>query len=131
MTQSVLPFLMFQGEAEAAVQFYVSLFPDGEIRRIDRYGPGQPGTEGTVAGGEFRVGGQTVLFHDNPVKHAFSFTPASSLFVQCGSEAEIDSLAERLADGGEVLMELANYGFSRKFTWVNDRFGVSWQINLA
>ncbi len=58
------------------------------------------------------------------------FTPATSLFVDCASEAELDALFARLPDGGEVLMAPANYGFSRKFAWVSDRFGVSWQLNL-
>ena len=67
---------------------------------------------------------------DSPVKHAFTFTPASSLFVECESEDEIDRIAAALGDGGAVLMPLADYGFSRRFTWLNDRFGVSWQLNL-
>lgn len=68
---------------------------------------------------------------DSPVHHAFKFTPASSLFVDCASESVIERIARDLSDGGEVLMPLSNYGFSRKFTWLNDRFGVSWQLNLA
>jgi predicted 3-demethylubiquinone-9 3-methyltransferase (glyoxalase superfamily) len=130
MTKSIQPFLMFEGQAEAAMTFYLSLFADGEISRLDRYGPGEPGVEGSVRRAEFAIGGQTVLCMDSPVKHAFTFTPASSLFVECDAEAQIDSLAERLAEGGRVHMELANHGFSRKFAWVDDRFGVSWQLNL-
>ena len=53
-----------------------------------------------------------------------------SLFVDCQSDAEIERLAAALGEGGTVLMELADYGFSRRFTWLNDRFGVSWQLNL-
>ena len=54
-----------------------------------------------------------------------------SLFVECETEAELDNAFEALAAGGAVLMPINNYGFSRKFGWVNDRFGVSWQLNLA
>ena len=50
--------------------------------------------------------------------------------IDCADEAEIDRLAAALAEGGGILMPLGNYGFSRKFAWVNDRFGVSWQVNL-
>jgi predicted 3-demethylubiquinone-9 3-methyltransferase (glyoxalase superfamily) len=64
------------------------------------------------------------------VKHAFEFTPASSLFVECESETEIGRLAAALAEGGAVMMPLDSYGFSRQFTWVSDRYGVSWQLNL-
>lgn len=68
---------------------------------------------------------------DSWVKHAFSFTPAVSLFVECESESEIDRLNAALGEGGSSLMPIDNYGFSRRFAWVNDRFGVSWQLNLA
>ena len=79
----------------------------------------------------FTVGGQTVMCFDSPVQHQFTFTPAVSLFVQCESEEELRHLAAALGEGGGVLMPLNNYGFSRLFAWVSDRFGVSWQLNLA
>src|SRR5262249_38247846 len=96
-----------------------------------RYGPGQAGAEGSVMKATFSVGGQTVMCIDSPVKHGFTFTPAFSLFVDCDSEDEVRRLATALSDGGGVLMPLGNYGFSRLFTWVSDRYGVSWQLNLA
>ncbi len=130
MANSVRPFLMFQGKAEEAMQFYISLIPGSEITGITRYGPGQPGPEGSVMRASFSVGGQTVLCIDSPVQHAFTFTPAFSLFVECESEDEIKRLASALGEGGGVLMPLSNYGFSRQFTWLNDRYGVSWQLNL-
>jgi predicted 3-demethylubiquinone-9 3-methyltransferase (glyoxalase superfamily) len=67
---------------------------------------------------------------DSPVKHNFTFTPAMSLFVDCADEAELDTLFAKLSEGGQVLMPLDNYGFSRKFGWLADKFGVSWQLNL-
>ena len=66
----------------------------------------------------------------SPVHHGFTFTPAVSLFVDVENEAEFDHTFERLSGGGAVLMEPANYGFSTKFAWLQDRFGVSWQLNL-
>lgn len=63
------------------------------------------------------------------MKHAFSFTPAESLFVECESEEEIGRLNAALSEGGSVLMTIDNYGFSRKFARVSDRFGVSWQLS--
>ncbi|MBT5874623.1 MAG: VOC family protein, partial [Candidatus Latescibacteria bacterium] len=59
------------------------------------------------------------------------FTPAISFFVECESESELDGAFKSLSDAGSVLMPPDNYGFSTKFTWVNDRFGVSWQLNLV
>jgi predicted 3-demethylubiquinone-9 3-methyltransferase (glyoxalase superfamily) len=126
----ILPFLMFEGSAEAAMNFYLSLFADGKIVDIKRYVAGGPGKEGSVMRASFTIAGQTVMCIDSPMKHAFGFTPSFSLFVDCASEEEIDRLAKALAADGKVLMELGNYGFSRKFAWVNDRFGVSWQVNL-
>ncbi len=122
---------MFQGAAEQAMKFYVSLFPDGEIVDMVRYGPGEPGAEGTVRTASFRVAGQTIMCIDSPVKHAFTFTPAFSFFVDCESEADISRLSAALEEGGTILMPLGAYGFSRQFTWLNDRYGVSWQLNLS
>ncbi|MBZ5582115.1 MAG: VOC family protein [Acidobacteriia bacterium] len=122
---------MFSGQAEEAMNFYVSLFPGGEVTDIARYGPGEAGAEGTIFKAAFSVGGLSVLCIDSPVKHEFGFTPAISLFVDCRSEDEIRRLAAALSEGGAELMPLGEYGFSRQFAWVADRFGVSWQLNLA
>lgn len=130
MSATVQPFLMFQGQAEEAMNFYVSLLPNSRIDDVARYGPGQPGPEGSVMLARFTVGGQTIKCIDSPVKHAFTFTPAFSLFVDCESEEEIQRIYGALVEGGEALMPIGEYGFSRRFGWVNDRFGVSWQINL-
>ena len=65
-----------------------------------------------------------------PLKHAFTFTPSISLFVDCESEAELERVFTQVSAGGVVLMPVGNYGFSTKFGWLSDRFGVSWQLNL-
>jgi predicted 3-demethylubiquinone-9 3-methyltransferase (glyoxalase superfamily) len=130
MANAITPFLMFEGRAEAAIQYYVALFQDAAITRIERYGPGEPGAEGTVRRAEFVLGEQRFYCIDSPVKHGFGFTPAMSIFVDCEDETELQRVFEALATEGEPLMPLDNYGFSRKFGWVNDRFGVSWQLNL-
>jgi predicted 3-demethylubiquinone-9 3-methyltransferase (glyoxalase superfamily) len=131
MARSVTTFLMFEGKAEEAMNFYVSLFEKSEITRIERYGPGEQGAEGSVKQAAFTLIGRDFMCIDSPVKHGFAFTPSISLFVECDSEAELDAAFERLSTGGGVLMPPGNYGFSRRFGWVNDRFGVSWQLNLA
>ncbi|MCZ4092212.1 MULTISPECIES: VOC family protein [Sinorhizobium] len=130
MVRSVKPFLMFQGEAEAAMNLYLSLFSGAKIVSINRYGPGEVGPEGSIMQAELSIAGETIMCIDSPVKHEFGFTPAFSLFVDCDSEDELEHLASALAEGGGVLMPRANYGFSRQFTWINDRYGVSWQLNL-
>jgi predicted 3-demethylubiquinone-9 3-methyltransferase (glyoxalase superfamily) len=128
---TVSPFLMFQGTAEAAMTFYTSLFADGRILDIARYGAEGPGAQGSVIKASFVIAGQTIICIDSPITHAFGFTPAFSLFVTCESEAQIRKLASALGDGGTELMPLGNYGFSRLFIWLNDRFGVSWQLTLT
>jgi len=129
-TEQVVPLLMFEGRAEEAMTFYTSLFIDGAIDSIARYGPEGPGTEGSVVQATFTLAGQRVMCIDSAVKHAFTFTPAISLFVTCATEADLDRRYEALLAGGQALMPLGDYGFSRKFGWVQDRFGVSWQLNL-
>ncbi|MBF9072259.1 VOC family protein [Streptacidiphilus fuscans] len=128
--QKITTFLMFEGNAEEAMTFYLSLFDDAEVVRLTRYGADGPGKEGTVQHATFSLAGQHFMCIDSPAKHDFTFTPAVSLYVQCADEAEIDRLYAALSDGGTALMPLGQYGFSPKFGWVNDRFGVSWQLNL-
>jgi predicted 3-demethylubiquinone-9 3-methyltransferase (glyoxalase superfamily) len=67
---------------------------------------------------------------DSYIKHQFTFTPSFSIFITCNTEEELENLYEKLGEGGQELMPLNDYGFSKKFGWVNDRFGVSWQLNL-
>jgi predicted 3-demethylubiquinone-9 3-methyltransferase (glyoxalase superfamily) len=130
MSTTVRPFLMFEGKAEEAMNFYVSLFAGSKINDIVRYGPGGPGAAGSVKKASFSLGGQTIICIDSPVHHAFTFTPAFSLFVQCESEEEIRRYYTTLLEDRTALMGLDSYGFSRLFGWVNDRYGVSWQMNL-
>lgn len=129
-TQKITTFLMFEGNAEEAMTFYLSLFDDAEIISISRYGADGPGADGSVQRASFSLAGERFMCIDSPAKHEFAFTPSMSLFVQCEDEAEIDRLYAALAEQGTELMPLGDYGFSPKFGWVNDRFGVSWQLNL-
>ena len=123
---AITTMLMFEGgRAEEAMGFYLDVFGDGEIERQE------PGPDGTVLHAVFRVGDQWLRAMDSPVAHGFTFTPATSLFVECDSPERVDELAGRLVEGGSSLMPLAAYPFSPRFAWVNDRFGVSWQLYLA
>lgn len=129
--QKITTFLMFEGQAEEAMNFYISLFSDGEIVSLVRHDGSGGGEEGKVLHAVFSLNGQTFMCIDSSIKHEFAFTPSMSLFVNCESEQEIDELYAKLSDGGEVLMPLAPSPVSKKFGWVNDKFGVSWQLNLA
>lgn len=130
MPKSVSTFLMFDGVAEKAMTFYVSLFPGSEIQRIERYDEHGPGAAGSVKKADFLLAGHPMMCIDTPIKHAFTFTPSTSLFIECVDDAEFENAFKQLSEGGQVLMPPGNYGFSQKFAWTNDRFGVSWQLNL-
>ncbi len=130
MARAVATFLMFDGSAEPAMNLYISLFSDSHITQIDRYGPGEPGSEGTIKVADFVLAGHRMKCIDSPIKHEFTFTPSMSIFVDCTNESELENAFKQLSEGGAVLMPLDNYGFSQRFGWLNDRFGVSWQLNL-
>lgn len=126
----ITTFLMFAGAAEEAMNFYIELFPRSQIISRELYGPGEPGKEGTIKRAVFELNSTRLMCIDSPVPHAFTFTPAMSLFVECDTQLELDRIFERMSTNGQVLMPPAAYGFSSRFTWVQDRFGVSWQLNL-
>ncbi|KRW67475.1 3-demethylubiquinone-9 3-methyltransferase [Pseudomonas sp. TTU2014-105ASC] len=125
------PFLMFQGDAQAALDLYLATFPDASALRAERYVEGEVGPEGGIKIAVFILCGQEFMCSDSPVKHDFSFTPASSTFVQLDTVEDLEQVFAALSEGGQVLMPLDNYGFSQRFGWLNDRFGVSWQLNVA
>ncbi|GAA6211675.1 hypothetical protein NBRC116602_14160 [Hyphomicrobiales bacterium 4NK60-0047b] len=77
-----------------------------------------------------RLGGQQLIVIDSPIRHEFDFTPSASLFVNFNEAVDLDRVIEELVVGGEVKMPLGNYGFSPRFGWLTDRFGMSWQRNL-
>lgn len=123
-----VPFLMFQGEAGKALDLWSEAFPELEILELNKHGDGP--YEGKVAMARIRLGGSEWRLYDSPPVHDFTFTPSTSIFVDCDDEAQLRRFAEVLGEGGAVMMPLDNYGFSRLFTWIADRFGVSWQLNL-
>ncbi|WP_433772145.1 VOC family protein [Bacillus wiedmannii] len=129
--QKIHTFLMFEGKAEEAMNFYTSLFDRSEIVSISRYDENGPGKEGTVIHATFTLNGQEFMCIDSFVKHDFTFTPAMSLYVTCETEEEIETVFNKLAQDGAILMPLGSYPFSKKFGWLNDKYGVSWQLTLA
>ncbi len=127
-----MPFLTFQPSrghtASEAMTFYTGLFSDGAVLSEQRRPPDAPQGAGTVEVAEFVVAGLHVRCSDSYVEHAWSFTPAIALWVTAASADEHRALAGALAEEGAVFMPLDDYGFG-PFAWVQDRFGVSWQLS--
>jgi predicted 3-demethylubiquinone-9 3-methyltransferase (glyoxalase superfamily) len=131
MNQKIITSLTFQkNDAEHAMNFYVSLFDNSKIIDIHRWGPNGPGKEGTIMQATFDLNGRRFMCSDSPPVHNWDFSPAIAIYVECESEAEIEMLFTKLSENGAVAMPLDNYGFSQKFSWITDRYGVSWQLNL-
>ena len=116
--QKITPFLWFDSQAEEAAKLYTSLFDNAKIEGVRRYGDAGPGPKGQVMTLTFQLEGRSFMaLNAGPI---YTFTPAASLFVTCGTEKEIDTLWKKLSDGGKVLMGLQKYPFSEKF-------GALWQ----
>lgn len=130
--KSVRPFLMFQdGKAREALAFYMDLFPNSRIDHIRYYEEGdEAGQAGRIQLAAFTIQDQAFLCIDSYIDHPFDFTPSFSIYIECETEAEINRIYDALLDGGQALMPIGDYGFSKRFGWVNDRFGVSWQLSF-
>ena len=132
MKTQITTFLTFQqNNAEQAMNFYITLFSNSKIIDIKRYGTEGPGPEGSVMVARFELNGKEFICSDSFVKHNWDFTPAISNWVDCKDEDELQMLFSKLQEGGRTMMPLDNYGFSQKFGWVADQFGISWQLNLS
>ncbi|MDD5368380.1 MAG: VOC family protein [Anaerolineaceae bacterium] len=127
--QKITPFLWFNDQAEEAIQFYTSIFENSRIESITRFGDEVPGPKGKVITATFQLAGQEFMALNGGPE--FTFTPATSFFVICQTEGEIDALWQKLTQEGAVLMELAKYPFSEKYGWVQDKYNLSWQLNLG
>lgn len=131
MSTTVTTQLMFYKRAKEAMELYTSTFKNSKIDDITYYAEGEPGEKGTVKRASFHIENRHFTCIDSPIKHAFDFTPSFSIFVDFTDEAEFMAVFNQLSVDGHTLMPMDNYGFSSKFVWFNDRFGVSWQLSLA
>jgi len=114
--RKITPFLWFDGKAEEAMNFYVSIFKNSKVLSVNRYGEEGQGPKGTVMSAKFQLDGQEFFaLNGGPL---FSFTPAISFFVDCETQPEVDELWEKLSKGGE----------KQRCGWLTDKFGLSWQI---
>jgi predicted 3-demethylubiquinone-9 3-methyltransferase (glyoxalase superfamily) len=114
--QKITPFLWFDGNAEEAANFYISIFKNSNMGRISRYGDAGPGPKGSVMSVTFQIEGQEFFALNGGPQ--FKFTPAISFFVNCETQQEVDELWEKLSAGGRT----------DRCGWLQDKFGLSWQI---
>ena len=114
--QKITPFLWFDGQAEDAARFYVSVFKNSRIVAMTRYGDAGPGPIGSVMTVTFEISGvEFVALNAGP---QFTFSPATSFVVNCDNQAEVDHYWEKLSAGGKII----------ECGWLTDKFGVTWQI---
>ena len=121
--KSATTFLMFQGQANEAIHQYQQWFSDLEIKSLTYMENSQQ-----IAMAILDLKSLKIMVNDSVIQHNFTFTPSVSIFLECESVEEINHLAAQMLEGGKALMPLDNYGFSKRFTWIEDRFGVSWQL---
>ena len=131
--QRITPFLWFDNQAEEAVEFYASVFNESKREKSTHYNEaisnasGQP--KGSVMTVPFQIYGQNfIALNGGPI---FKFNPSVSFFVNCKTADEVQTLWDKLSAGGKALMPLDKYHFSEKYGWIEDKYGVSWQIILA
>ena len=120
-----------QNNAEDAMKFYVELFNNSKVISVQRWPKGGPVEEGRIMQATFELDGNLFMCSDSPPIHDWDFSPAVSHYLECDDELEMQKLFTKLSENGTVTMPLNNYGFSQKFGWVIDQFGVSWQLNLT
>ena len=108
------PFLMFQGQARDALALYREVFPDYEELLLQEHPEGPQA--GQIAMARIRVGELEIMLNDSPPVHDFTFTPSTSTFIDCDDETQLRALADKLDEGGGVMMSVNNYGFSTLFT---------------
>ncbi|MGC1188031.1 MAG: VOC family protein [Candidatus Acidiferrales bacterium] len=114
--QKITPFLWFDGKAEEAVNFYVSIFKNSKVAGITRYGDAGPGPKGSVMTATFELDGEKfVALNGGP---AYTFTPAISFVVNCETQEEVDDYWAKLSAGGKEV----------QCGWLQDKYGLSWQI---
>ena len=114
--QKITPCLWFDGKAEEAMNFYASIFKNSKIIRVMRYGEAGPGAEGSVMSVTAVLDGEEFMALNGGPQ--FTFSPATSFFVTCATQAEVDAYWEKLGAGGEY----------QRCGWLKDKYGVSWQI---
>lgn len=121
------PFITIEKRAQEALDFYETIFPSFSLHSLKHHD--EPHSD-LIMLATFTIKGQEVMISDSFVSHEWGITPGISFFITLENEEELHSLASAISDQGKVYMPAGNYGFSKLFAWVEDRFGVNWQLNI-
>ena len=126
------------GKAKEALSFYISIFPNSQIKKTIPYAEGEGGgTPELIKFGIFSLNGTNYMVSESNYNHAWNFSPAISIFIESTSEDELQGYFEKLSGNGGMVMvpfdsyETGDYGFGKKYGWCQDPYGINWQFLLS
>ena len=121
------PFITIEKRAQEAIDFYKSVFPSFSLQSLKHHSEPH---ENLIMLATFSIYDQEVMISDSFISHEWGITPGISFYISPDNEEQLNYLADVLSADGKVYMPAGNYGFSTLFAWVEDRFGVNWQLNI-
>ena len=121
------PFITIEQRAQEALDFYSATFPSFVLHSLQHHAEPH---DALIMLASFSIRGQELMISDSPIKHEWGITPGVSFFLDVEDEATLLSFANQLSNEGKVMMPPGNYGFSKQFAWVEDQFGINWQLNV-
>lgn len=123
--RATMPFLTFEGCAFEALEYYKEVFYHFDIIQLVNYTDSNKVQQAIV-----KIGEMHLMLHDSEVPSEFTFTPSMSVYIECESLSEIERLYRKLKKNGAIHIPLDDYNVSTRYAWIQDQFGVSWQLNL-
>ena len=121
------PFITIEQRAQEALDFYSATFPSFQLHATQHHAEPH---DALIMLATFSIRGQELMISDSPIKHEWGITPGVSFFLDIEEEASLLSLVKQISAKGKVMMPPGNYGFSKQFAWVEDPFGINWQLNV-
>jgi len=121
------PFITIEKQAQEVLDFYKSVFPNFSLHSLKYHA--DPHSD-LIMLAVFSIKNQEIMISDTYISHDWKITPGISFFIDLDKEEELQILTDLLGKNGKVHMPVANYGFSTLFSWIEDQFGVNWQLNI-
>lgn len=124
--KAAMPFLTFEENAFEALEYYKHVFHQFEILQLVNYPKSNKIQQAIV-----QIGNMHIMMRDSDVPSKFSFTPSMAIYIECDDLNEIEILYRKLKKKGAIHIPLDDYNISKRYAWIQDQFGVSWQLNLT